>query len=157
MYENKTWGEIIEMLRKKAIILERAPQMKEIPCSRDLIDGLPFGDWYYVLGYAGIYPRAGQPRQQRYPLFLEEFTDKQLIGIVRKTAWKCGHAPRERDGWFYVECIRRWGDWASALEACDIRLPESYRLKDPLPGTYHNFYNTPWKRLRSCNRIRSGY
>ena len=149
MYENKTWGDIIGILREKAQTLGRAPQMDEIPGAKELINGLRYGGWFYVLGYAGIYPRAGHARQDRFPLMLEDFTDKQLVSLVRKTAWKCGHAPREQDGGFYVECIRRWGDWGEALKACDIRLPESYKYKDPLPGTYAHFYETPIKRIRN--------
>ena len=151
MYENKTWGSIFRMLRRKAEKLGRAPHLEYITDAADLIDGLLYGGWTFVLGYAGIYPRAGYPHQEAYPLFLEDFTDEQLIEVVKKFIWVDRFPPRERDVWCYIECIYRWGSWKGTLRACGLEVPKGYRSRNPLPAPIDEFHKYKWRRLRRVN------
>ena len=148
MYENKTWGVIFQMLRDRAEELGRAPHINDISHSLDLINGLKYGGWEYVLGYAGIYPRAGDPHQDDYPLFLEEFSDEQLIEMVRKGVHVKGASLRERDSWCYIECIYRWDSWKETLKICGIPLPDDYVESNPLPAPLDHLHKIRWKRYR---------
>lgn len=148
MYENKTWGEIFQMLRNKAEELGRAPHLDEIPLAADLVNGLRYGGWYYVLGYAGIYYRGNAEEGAKYPLFLEDFTDEQLISMVRRIAWKIGHSPREQDAWCYIECIYRWNTWENTLNACGMKVSNTYLPKDPLPAPVETLHKCLWQRIR---------
>lgn len=148
MYENKTWGSIFLMLRQKAEELGRAPHLEDIDNAVELIDGLPYGGWAFVLGYAGIYPRAGYAHQEDYPLFLEDFADEQLMEVVKKFVWVNRKPPRERDVWCYIECIYRWGSWEETLRACGLDVPEDYPAQNPLPAPVEEFHKYTWRRFR---------
>lgn len=56
MLENKTWREVFEMLRDISMTLGRAPKMEEVKGGLILVNSLKHGGWFYVLGYAGIFP-----------------------------------------------------------------------------------------------------
>lgn len=148
MYGNKTWGEIFQMLRNKAERFGRPPRMDEIPCASELVSGLKYGGWYYVLGDAGIYYRGSADADAKYPLFLEDFTDEQLISMVRRIAWKEKHSPREQDAWCYIECIYRWDTWEKTLKACGMNVMESYRPQDPLPAPIEILHKQKFCKIR---------
>ena len=97
MFENQTWGELFCMLRDMTRALGRAPRLNEVKGSMLLINSLRHGGWYYVLGYAGIYPRSGDPKKKRFPMFLDDFTEDQLRWLVKSSAWKKGATPIEKD------------------------------------------------------------
>ncbi|MBQ2764257.1 MAG: hypothetical protein IJO94_04880 [Firmicutes bacterium] len=148
MYENKTWGEIFQMLRDKAEQLGRAPRLDEIPCASALVSGLKYGGWYYVLGHAGIYYRGSAEEGAKYPLFLEDFTEEQLISMVRRIARKVKHAPMEQDAWCYIECIYRWDTWENTLKVCGMNVPDSYLPQNPLPAPIEILHKQKFCRLR---------
>ena len=151
MYENKTWGAIFQMLRDQAYALGRAPHLNDIPRSMELISGLLYGGWSFVLGHAGIYYRFGPEESSGYPLFLEDFSDEQLITLVRKSARKDGQCPRERDCLCYIECVYRWGSWEETLKACGLEVPAGYEPRNPLPAPVDTFHKFKLRRLRLVN------
>lgn len=157
MYENNTWGEIARMLWAKSEELGRAPHFADIPCAVELVNCLRYGGWSFVLGYCGIYYRGSLEEDAKTPLFFVDFTDEQLISLVKRIAWKNGHFPRERDVYFYIECIYRWGNWENTLKACGMNMPNTYIESNPLLVPPEVFHKSKCHKIRSINYRRGDY
>lgn len=157
MFENQTWNEIFEMLRDITMALGRAPKIQEVKGGLVLVNSLKHGGWSYVLGYAGIYPRAGQSRKQRFPVFLDDFTDDQITSLVKKSAWKKGSTPLERDCWYYPEMIRRWGSWPEAMAAYGMKMHPDYKPYNPLPCDFELFFDSTVRPIRSVPYSHAGH
>lgn len=151
MLENKTWREVFEMLRDISMTLGRAPKMEEVKGGLILVNSLKHGGWFYVLGYAGIFPRAGNPKKLRFPMYLDDFTDDQLRWLVKSSAWKKSATPLERDCWYYLEMIRRWGSWQEAMAAYGMKMHPDYKPYNPLPCDLDVFFNTYIQPIRSVS------
>ena len=149
MFEDQTWGELFCMLRDMTRALGRAPRLNEVKGSMLLVNSLRHGGWYYVLGYAGIYPRSGDPKKKRFPMFLDDFTEDQLRWLVKSSAWKKGATPIEKDVWYYPELIRRYGSWPEAMAAFGMNLHPDYKPYNPLPFEPELFFDSPVLQIRN--------
>ena len=157
MYELMKWGEVADLLRKKTLELQRAPKMEDVLGARELINAIPHGDWKFVLGYCGINPfyYVGKANNERFNTpFLEDMSDEGIIKVLKRRAFAMHCTPREQDIYAYIECIYRWGSWPATLEAAKMKQCDSYRYKDPVPGTVDRFYDTYVRRCRFKKRQR---